>query len=108
MLPHPPVVPHLHVNRPLMSKLSMIIWVNTVLNRTVVDSTGNCCFNNVCRSHLQSHAQVVEMSVTVNNSPIQDYIHPIILNLILMKKEKYRTTKKIERQYNKEKEINKR
>ena len=52
----------------------MNIWVNTVLNRTVVDR--NCCFNNVCRSHLQSHAQVVEMSVTVNNSPIQDYIHP--------------------------------
>ena len=36
------------------------------------------------------------------------FTQTIILNLILMKKEKYRTTKKIERQYNKEKEINKR
>ena len=36
------------------------------------------------------------------------FTQTIILNLILMKKEKYRTKKKIERQYNKEKEINKR
>ena len=35
------------------------------------------------------------------------FTQTIILNL-LMKKEKYRTKKKIERQYNKEKEINKR
>ena len=106
MLPHPPVVPHLHVNRPLISKLSMIIWVNTVLNRTVVDS--NCCFNNVCRSHLQSHAQVVEMSVTVNNSPIKDYIHPDNHTQLTNEKGKIQNKKKIERQYNKEKEINKR
>ena len=107
MLPHPPVVPQLHVNRPLISKLSMIIWVNTVLNRTVVDS--NCCFNNVCRSHLQSHAQVVEMSFTLTTVLFRiTFTQTIILNLILMKKEKYRTKKKIERQYNKEKEINKR
>ena len=37
------------------------------------------------------------------------FTQTIIFNLILMKKEKYRTKKKkIERQYNKEKEINKR
>ena len=36
------------------------------------------------------------------------FTQTIILNLILMKKEKDRTKKKIERQYNKEKEINKR
>ena len=89
-------------------KLSMIIWVNTVLNRTVVDS--NCCFNNVCHSHLQSHAQVVEMSVTVNSSPIQDYIPPDDhTQLNTNEKGKIQNkNKKIERQYNKEKEINKR
>ena len=36
------------------------------------------------------------------------FTQTIILNLILMKKEKYRTKKKIERQYNKEKEVSKR
>lgn len=30
----------------------MIVWVNVVLNRTVVDS--NSCFDNVCGSYLQS------------------------------------------------------
>ena len=95
------------------SGLSLIVWVNVVLNRTVVDSDWH--FDNLCGSHLQSQselyhvswwyytlvikliwllnyvatllvvcqlsldviqltAQVVEMSVTVNNSPIQDYI----------------------------------
>ena len=49
------------------------------------------------------------MSVTVNSSLFRiTFTQMIIFNLILMKKEKYRTKKKIERQYNKEKEINKR
>ena len=85
----------------LTSKLSMIIWVNIVLNRTVVDS--NCCFNNVCRSHLQSHAQVVEMSVTVNNSPIQDYNHPNDHTQLTNEKGKIQNKTKIERQNNKKK-----
>ena len=43
------------------SRLSLIAQVNVVLNRTLKTTT----------------AQVVEMSVTVNNnSPIQDYVHP--------------------------------
>ena len=60
----------------------MIVWVNVVLNRTVVDS--NSHFDNVCGSHLQSQknskkkiltlkmttTRFVESSVTVNNSPI--------------------------------------
>ena len=64
----------------------MIVWVNVVLNRTVVDSNSHC--DNVCGSHLQSkknstkkvltltmtttqfvHKSVCS-SVTVNNSPI--------------------------------------
>ena len=85
----------------LTSKLSMIIWVNIVLNRTVVDS--NCCFINVCRSHLQSHAQVVEMSVTVNNSPIQDYNHPNDHTQLTNEKGKIQNKTKIERQNNKKK-----
>ena len=71
------------------STLSLIVWVNVVLNRiVVVDSDWR--FDNLCSSHLQNHlqsqltltlkmtkAQVVETSVTVtNNSPIQDYVHP--------------------------------
>ena len=60
----------------------MIVWVNVVLNRTVVDS--NSHFDNVCGSHLQSKKNSTkkvltlkmattrfgESSVTVNNSPI--------------------------------------
>ena len=60
----------------------MIIRVNVVLNRTVVDSSSH--FDNVCSIHLQSQrnskknfltlkmttTQFVESSVTVNNSPI--------------------------------------
>ena len=62
------------------SRLSLIVRVNVVLNRTVVvDSDWR--FNNLCGSHLQSlnmtTTQVVQTSVTVNNnSPIQDYVHP--------------------------------
>ena len=49
------------------------------------------------------------MSVTVNSSPIQDYIHPDDhTQLNTNEKEKIQNKKKIERQYNKEKEINKR
>ena len=43
----------------------MIVRVNVVLNRTQVLLTLK-----------MTTAQVVETSVTVNNSPIQDYVHP--------------------------------
>ena len=71
------------------SKLSLLVRVNVVLNRTVVvDSDWR--FDNLCGSHLQSQsefrvtltlkmttAQVVATSVTINNnSPIQDYVNP--------------------------------
>ena len=63
----------------IKSRLSLIVRVNVVLNRTVVvDSDWR--FDNLCGSHLQSlnmtTTQVVQTSVTVNNnSPIQDYVH---------------------------------
>ena len=58
----------------LLGRLSMVVRVNVVLNRTVVVDS-DLRFDNLCGSHLQS--QVVETSVTVNNnSPIQDYVHP--------------------------------
>ena len=63
------------------SRLSLIVQVNVVLNRTVVVDS-DCRFDNLCGSHLQktmkmTTAQVFETSVTVNNnSPIQDYVHP--------------------------------
>ena len=65
-----------------IGRLSMIIQVKIVLNRTVaVDSDWR--FNNLCVIQLtltlkMTTAQVVETSVTVNNnnSPIQDYTHP--------------------------------
>ena len=62
-----------------ISRLSKIVWVNAVMNRTVVDR--NWRFHNLSGSHLQktlklTTAQVVETSVTVNNSPIQDNVHP--------------------------------
>ena len=92
----------------IIIRLSVIIWVNAVLNRTVAD-VSDWRFSNLCGCHLQSSkwwlmvfnstdliqltltlkmttAQVVEMSVTVNNNgPIQDYVHPdeIILNLLM-------------------------
>ena len=57
----------------------MIVRVNVVLNRTVVDSDWR--LDNLYSSQFQSFlkmttAQVVETSVTVNNSPIHDCIHP--------------------------------
>ena len=49
-----------------ISRLSLIVRVNVVLNRTVVvDSDWR--FDNLCGSHLQSQK---------NWSPIQDYVHP--------------------------------
>ena len=51
-----------------ISKLSMIVWPN------VVDSDWH--FNNLYMTLLMTTAQVVETTVTVNNSPIQNYIHP--------------------------------
>ena len=61
-----------------ISRLSKIVRVNAVMNRTVVDSDWR--FHNLSGSHLQktlklTTAQVVETSVTVNNSPIQDHVH---------------------------------
>ena len=64
------------------TRLSLIVRVNVVLNRTVVVDWSDWRYDNLCGSHLQmtlkmSTAQVVETSVTVNNnSPIQDYVHP--------------------------------
>ena len=63
----------------LISRLSMIVRVNVVLNRTVVDSDWG--LDNLCSSQFQSFlkittAQVVETSVTVNNSPTHDCIYP--------------------------------
>ena len=69
----------------LLSRLSKVVRVNVVLNRTVVVDR-DLRFDNLCGSHLKSQrvtlilkmttAQAVETSVTVNkNSPIQDYIH---------------------------------
>ena len=63
-----------------ISRLSKIVRVNAVMNRTVVDS--DWLFHNLSGSHRQktlklTTAQVVETSVTVNNnSPIQDHVHP--------------------------------
>ena len=70
----------------LLSRLSLIVPINVLLNRTVVVDS-DLRFDNLCGSHLKSQrvtltlkmttAQAVETSVTVNkNSPIQDYIHP--------------------------------
>ena len=70
----------------LLSRLSMIVRVNVVLNRTVVVDS-DLRFDNLCGSHLQSQrvtlilkmttVQAVETSVTVNkNNPIQDYVYP--------------------------------
>ena len=83
----------------------MIIWVNIVLKRTVVDS--NCRFNNVCIViYRVMHRLLKCQSLSTTVLFRATFTQTIILNL-LMKKEKY-STKKIERQCNKEKEINKR
>ena len=37
---------------PGVSKWNMIVWVNVLLNRTVVDS--DCCFDHLCISNLHS------------------------------------------------------
>ena len=42
------------------SRLSLIIRVNLVLNRTVVDS--DWCFDNLCGSHLQSQSELYHLS----------------------------------------------
>ena len=45
----------------LKSRLSMIVWVNVVLNRTVVvDSDGR--FDNLRGSHLQSQSDLYHVS----------------------------------------------
>ena len=42
-------------------RLSLIVWVNIVLNRTVVvDSDGR--FDNLCGSHLQSQSELYHVS----------------------------------------------
>ena len=42
-------------------RLSLIVWVNIVLNRTVVvDSDGH--FDNLCGSHLQSQSELYHVS----------------------------------------------
>ena len=66
----------------------MIVQLNVVLNRTVVDSDWR--FLNLSGNHLQSQSeskvtttQVVETSVNVNNSLIQDYAtRKIIFHLL--------------------------
>ena len=52
----------------IISKLSMIVWVNVVLNRTVVvDSDWH--FNNLCSSHLQGQSEFsVSRQLMVLNS----------------------------------------
>ena len=50
--PRPPP-PQMSNGRPL-SRLSMIVRVNVVLNRTVVVDNGDCRFDNMSCSHLQS------------------------------------------------------
>ena len=76
-----------------LSRLSMIVGVNVVLNRTVlVDSDWR--FDNLSGSHLQSQSELYHASwwywhnslwlwrwlyctgCRNNNSPIQDYVHP--------------------------------
>ena len=68
----------------------MIVLLNAVLDKSVVDSDGR--FDKLCiifESSLtlkMTTAQVVETSIIVNNSPIQDYVNPtIILNLFTLK-----------------------
>ena len=43
-----------------ISRWNMIVQVNVVLNRTIVDS--DWCFNNLCRSHLQSRSGLYHVS----------------------------------------------
>ena len=53
----------------VIKRLSSIVRVNVVLNRTVVvDSDWR--FDNLCGSHLQSQSELYHVS------PIQDYVHP--------------------------------
>ena len=42
------------------SRLSLIVWVNVVLNRTLVDSDWH--FDNLCGSHLQSQSELYHVS----------------------------------------------
>ena len=67
----------------------MIFRACAVLNRTLVDS--DWCFDNMCGSSdviqltlalKMTTAQVAETSVTVNNSPIQDYDHADNTNFV--------------------------
>ena len=50
-----------------ISRLSIIIWVNVVLNRTIVDS--GRCFNNLWGSHLQSKV----LARRVSSCPMNAY-----------------------------------
>ena len=51
----------------------MIVWVNVVLNRTVVVDR-DYCFDNLCGE--MTTAKVVKTSVTVDsNNPIKDNVH---------------------------------
>ena len=44
-----------------IGRLSMIVRVNVVLNRTVVDS--DCGFDNLCGSHLESQSELYHASL---------------------------------------------
>ena len=43
------------------SRLSLIVWVNVVLNRTVVGDSDWCC-DNLCGSHPQSQSELYHIS----------------------------------------------
>ena len=78
----------------LLSRLSLIVPINVLLNRTVVVDS-DLRFDNLCGSHLQSQrvtlilkmttAQAVETSVTVNKTVLftTTFTRTIILNLLL-------------------------
>ena len=44
------------------SRLSLIVRVNVVLNRTVVVVDSDWCFDNLCGSHLQSQSELYHVS----------------------------------------------
>ena len=45
-----------------LSRLSMIVWVNVVLNRTVVVVDSDWRFDNLSSSHLQSQSELYQAS----------------------------------------------
>ena len=53
-----------------ISRLSMIVRVNVVLNRTVVDSVGR--FDNLCGSHLKSESELYTSVILLNSGHWSD------------------------------------